>query len=170
MIRKALSKEMDSVHESLKLSFSKLKEEMDDHLQSINDNTNEIQANHTYFVEIDNKIEKLSQRLDELEMFLKGTDETQKEIKLTLREQEVFLALYTSEELLSTREIAKKLGLTETLINRYIEAIIKKGVPIIKLFEKNKSFLQIDEGFRDLQAKNNILNISETVIKQFTEY
>ena len=102
-------------------------------------------------------------------MFLKQATGEQEEINLTLREQEVFLAMYTSDELLSYRDIANKLGLTEVLISKYIKDVIKKGVPLLKLYEKNKVFLQIDDKFRDIQAKNNILNISETVLKQFTK-
>ena len=167
--KKALSREMKKVHESLKISFSQIKEEMEDHLQSINENTNEIQSDHDYLCEIDNKIEKLAQRVDEIEMFLKQATGEQEIINLTLREQEVFLAMYTNDELLSYRDIANKIGLTEALISKYIKDLIKKGVPLLKLYEKNKVFLQIDDKFRDLQAKNNVLNISETVLKQFTE-
>lgn len=169
-IKKAISKDMEKVHESLGISFSKIKEEMDDHLQSINENTNEIQLNHDSMSELDNKIEKLNQRLDEIEMFIRHATGEEEEIKLTLREQEVFLALYTNEELVTYRDIAKKLGLTESLITKYITDIIKKGVPLVKLYEKNRVYLQIDEKFRDMQAKNNILNISETVQKQFSEF
>ena len=169
-IKKALSDEMNNVNESLKISFSKIKEEMDDHLQSINENTGEIQSNHDYLCEVDNKVNKLNQRLDEIEMFIRQASGEQEKIKLTLREQEVFLALYTSEDLLTYRDIAKKLGFTESLVGKYIKDIIKKGVPLLKLYEKNKVYLQIDDKFRDLQAKNNILDISETVLKQFTEF
>ena len=48
-----LSTKMQS---QLKSAFNKIKQEIDDHRQSINENTNEIQTNHEYLNVIDAKV------------------------------------------------------------------------------------------------------------------
>ena len=48
--------------ERLKGVFSDVKEELEDHLTAINENTNEISANYEYLCEIDSKMDKLNER------------------------------------------------------------------------------------------------------------
>ncbi len=57
--------------DQLQDAFSKIKEEFEDHLTAINQNTTEIQANYGYLSEIDEKIEKICQRLDQIGLFYK---------------------------------------------------------------------------------------------------
>ena len=44
--------------------FVKIKQEFLEHLDSINQNTNEIQANYEYLKEFETKLEKLRERID----------------------------------------------------------------------------------------------------------
>ena len=48
-------------------AFNKIKEELTDHLQTINENTAEINSNHNYVLHLENMINKLNERLDEVE-------------------------------------------------------------------------------------------------------
>jgi len=102
------SKELLTVNKRLKKAFNTIKEEFEEHLGSINENTNEIQANYEYLCNIDSKIDKLNEKIEEIQLFIKylanekNRDDKKKpthnHIFLTTREKEVFLALYTMAE------------------------------------------------------------------------
>ncbi len=155
----------------LRLAFQKVRSELDDHLQSINENTNEIQSSHEYITKLEMKLEKLNEKVEELMILQNLTTEKQKSkmnnVRLTIREQEVFLILYTEENFLTYSKIAKKLGLTPSLVSSYVTNLIAKGVPIIKKFENNQAKVKLDTQFRKLQAKQNLLKISPRVAKDY---
>lgn len=164
---------MAIVEAGLQDAFSKIREEFDEHLDTINTNTNEIQANYEYICEIDNKIEKLSERMEELSMLMKQqmgvTVEKVPEYNvspLTKKEQEIFLGLYTTEDekgSVTYADISRRLGLPETLVQAYITNLVEKGVPIVKRYINNVPFLRLDSKFKQLQAKQNILQLNEVV-------
>ena len=152
---------------------SQLNDELEDHLIAINENTNEIQANYEYLCELDNKMAKLTERLDQIQMFLQkhGFKVEEKPFfevkKLTSREQEVFLILYTLEESkgpLTYLDIARRTGLTEDLVAAYITNMVQKGVPILKRYINNQAHLRLDPVFKQVQAKENILQIEQKVL------
>ena len=162
-----------SITDQLSLAFSEIKDKFDDHLTSINENTNEIQANYEYLCEIDAKLEKVNERLDQLTMFLKKHGlkvEEKPEFNipnLTKREQEVFLVLYTldgTKDLISYQDVARRTGLTEELAMGYIDNMIRKGVPINRKHSHHKTYLKLNPYFRTLQAKQNILKLDQTTL------
>lgn len=171
--KRIFSKELSRIQKQLKSAFSKVKEEFGDHLDAINENTNEIQANYEYLCEIDSKIDKLAERIEEISMLIqeKNTsmldhNRTYSVLPLTSREQEVFLALYTLEEekgAVSYLDIGRRLALTEALVCSYITNLIEKGVPIIKKYMNNSVYLNIDKTFKHIQAKENLLGINEAI-------
>ena len=169
--KRAMSSDIFST-DDIKEIFAEIRDELEDHLTAVNENTNEIQANYESLCELDSKIDKLNERLDRIELFLKDkgfkVDEKQypNVQSLTKKEQEVFLILYTNEEKgpISYEEIARKLGLTEELAASYIQNLTAKGVPIHKRYINNKAFIKLDKAFKNLQTKKNILKISQTII------
>lgn len=156
---------------SLKKTTEELKEQVEDHLTSINENTNELQSNYEYSMELDGKINKLAERIDEISMLI-GLQKKKKKSempKLTTVEKQIFLALYTlcdQQESASYREIASIVNLSETLIMSYITILIEKGIPIIKSYKDNKTTLKLSSYFKNLQTKNNILKINQDITKQ----
>ncbi|MBN2367462.1 hypothetical protein JXC34_00460 [Candidatus Woesearchaeota archaeon] len=149
----------------LKQAFDKIKAEMTDHLEAINENTDEISSNHDYILLLEKMIHKLNERIDELEMKLsdmsgqKKADDL-KDIILKPKEQEIFLLLYSrTGDLLDYKEISRITGLTEELVRKYISGIIDKGIPIVKKYFDNKVYLILDADFRNLQAKNNVVRM-----------
>ena len=161
--------------EELASSLSNIKEQFQQHLDSINDNTNEIQANYEYLCQLDNKIEKLSQRIDQIQLLLRQVtksslvdeDEEFQVQPLAVKEREVFLVLYAAnKQALSYSEISSSINLTDSLVQQYITNLIEKGVPIIKEYRLGKPFMRLDEKFKELQAKKNILNIDESLMKK----
>ncbi len=163
----------DTGFDQLKGAFSKIKDEFEDHLTAINENTNELQANHEYMCEIDGKIEKLCQRLENIELFLQKKSNFKCEEKpsykidrLTKREQSVFLVLYTLEEKgpVSLKELSRKTSFPDVLISSYIISMIQKGVPIKKKYIANKGYIYLDKRFKSIQAKENILKLDQKTL------
>jgi len=139
---------------------------MNQHLDAINQNTNEIQACYEYLTELDAKIEKLNERLDTLQTIVLPEAEAQREIRLTHREQEVFMVLYTRDDPITSLEIARRLGLTSEMVDQYLQAVGLKGVPLLRTFVNDKLYHSLDLKFRDLQARRNVLHISEEISQQ----
>ena len=163
---------MKQLDENLHKTFAKIKEEIEDHRESINQNTNEIQSNYEYLCKLEAKIYKLIERLDELTLVnaqqhypsqdeLSSAAEDAHPIpKLSHREQEVFLVLYTTERSLTYGEIARKAALNETLVMNYIVTLISKGIPIVKRYVNNVVYVLLDNDFKQLQEKENIVGIN----------
>ena len=149
----------------VKKSFETVKEELEDHLESINHSTQEIQSIYDYLSEIDAKIDKMNERVDELHMMMAPEIEETNNISLTNREQEVFMVLY-SEENITLKDIAKRLGFTEEMVNKYIYNLISKGIPVLRDYTEDTLSFSLDLKFKDIQAKNNILQIKETISKE----
>ena len=165
------SESFKETNKQLHESFSQIRDEFEDHLTAVNENTNEIQANYELVCNIDQKMNKLAERLDKIELFLQkqGMEIDEKEqfkpIRLSKREQEIFLILYTLEEIkgsVSYLDIAKKLCLTEDIVASYISNMLQKGVPITKKYVANEAHLTLNQKFKALQAKENILQIEQT--------
>lgn len=142
-----------------------IREELDDHRDAINENTNELQANHEYIRSVEEKLDKIHARLEELFLFVTGNASEQKlEIQpLTRREQEVFQALYVVGEgipFVSYRQLAKKLNSSEALISGFITNLIEKGVPIVKKYDNGQAFVQLEPRFRQKQAKEVVIGLN----------
>ncbi|MBS3136233.1 hypothetical protein J4401_04710 [Candidatus Woesearchaeota archaeon] len=167
----------DSIQFALGRILEEIKDELNEHLDSINDNTNEISSNYEYLCEIDYKINKISERLDTLQLFLEknlgfvAAKQPKFEPKpLSNNEQDVFLVLYTLEEKkgsVTYDDIAKRTGLTAELVASYITRMIEKNVPIIKRYVNNLPYLKLDPQFKMLQAKENILGLSQRTMSSF---
>ena len=155
---------------SLRQEFVKIRHEFDEHLQAINENTNEISANYEYICELENKLDRLSARVEQIQMCIEPDSvsfapaKSNFDVKrLNRREQEVFLVIYTLEDELgglTYEHIAKKLNMSQQLAGSYVTSIIEKGVPIIKRYINSKPYLRLDPEFKTLQAKENILQLS----------
>lgn len=155
------------LNKKLRDDFDKIRQEFEEHLQAINENTIEIASNFEYVSEIEAKLDRLSERIDKLQMFLESSSIHAKRSfdvkRLSRKEQEVFLVVYTLEEEkgnLTYRDIAEKLGISEQLTASYITSLIEKGVPIIKRYFNTTPHFRLDPDFKTLQAKENILQLS----------
>lgn len=151
--------------------------ELNEHLDAINENTSEIQANYEYMAQLDSKIAKLNERLDNIQLFLRGLakaddlikdpkSETSYQIQqLTSKEKRLFLVLYTNpNKAFSYKDLVEKLGLPENLVVEYISSMIEKGIPLIKTYLNGRSYYGVEKQFRDHQAKTNILQITQKVL------
>ena len=165
---KDVSVELTKLNKTLRQEFTKVKHEFEEHLQAINENTNEISANYEYICDIESKLDRLSARVDHIQMCLEsGSSVSVKNDfdvkKLSRREQAVFLVIYTMEEekgSVTYEDIAKKLDISEQLAGDYVTSIIEKGVPVLKRYVNLRPHLRLDPEFKTLQTKENILQLS----------
>ncbi len=82
---------------------------------------------------------------------------------LTNREKEVFMAIYSLGEMqpcMSYKQLAKKLCTSESLVASYITNIIEKGVPIVKKYDAGIAYIKLDDLFRQVQAKENLVGVN----------
>ena len=150
----------------LKEVVQQIREEIDEHLNAINENTNEIQANYSYVQKLDNKIEQILLRLNHIEILLEEQSKPAPVKSLSYAEKQVFLVLYTEEQSLTYEEIAERTGYPEALVMHHIADLIEKGVPIIKSYLNTSPSLKIHPQFKEMQAKENVINLS---LKSFVE-
>jgi DNA-binding NarL/FixJ family response regulator len=158
-------REISLIAEGIRKAFKAVKTELDDHLDAINQNTAETQANQGWLSELDAKINKLSERLDEIELLINPDRARKMDVKLTPREQEVFMALYLSKGL-SSSQIAKHLGFTDDMVNMYIFNLMSKGVPVRKELADDVVVFTLDSEFKILQARGNVLEIDSRIASQ----
>jgi len=163
---------------NLKEPIKQLKNELDGHLEAINENTAEIQESYGCMNEINDKLEKLSERFERMELFLQShsnfivEDKIFEVLPLTKTEQHVFLVIYALEDekgLVSHTDISRKTGLPSYVVSEYITRLVQKGVPLIRKFVNNIPYLKLNPDFKRLQAKENILMI-DTAQKELINF
>lgn len=152
--------------------FDALREELDDHRTAINENTNEVQSNHEYIHSVEEKLDKLHARMEELFLLIEGKSTQQKvEIQpLTRREKEVFQALYIVGEgvpFVSYKQLARKLNSSEALVSGFVTNLIEKGVPIVKKYDDGRAFVQLEPKFRQKQAKEVVIGLNSLLSNWF---
>lgn len=181
--RKKRTINTSNINKNLKRAFNAIKEEFEDHLNAINENTGEIQANYEFMCRLDSKIDKLNEKIEEMQFFMKNVTEEDddkqelqksllyKNIFLTNKEKEVFLAIYTLAEEkgpILYSSIAKRIGISEFVAREYVTNLIEKGIPIMKKYVKNEVYIDIEKNFKHIQAKENIIGISENMARNFS--
>jgi biotin operon repressor len=162
-----LSKKIDELDNRTNLAFSKVKndvdlitEELDDHREGINQHDEEIK-------EIYSLLEKLKDVQEEHSLILGNSHFSGLDMALTNIERRILLTLYTSEFLLTTEDLAKKLRLSEKVVSEFIDDLKEKGIPILRQKSlDNKIYLYLDQKFKDLQAKKNFLKLNDSLTKQ----
>ncbi|MBN2459710.1 helix-turn-helix transcriptional regulator [Candidatus Woesearchaeota archaeon] len=107
--------------------------------------------------------------MDELELAVNPDKAQKQDIRLTPREQEVFMALYLNKEL-SSKDLARRLGFTESMVNMYLLNILAKGVPVKRELVDDVVVFGLESGFKDLQARRNVLDINPRIAGQLATH
>jgi predicted transcriptional regulator len=149
----------------VKLAFWKIKEELNEHLDTINQNTGEIQEAFELLAEINRKLDRMDARLERIEL-----DKTPGKnlIQLSMREEEVFSVLLFSEKA-TLRQISNKLSLPEEIVNNAIFNLLAKGIPILKEMTNETVFIYLDKQFKEAHAKKPIVHVSERILSMIRE-
>ncbi len=143
----------------MKETFETIKQDLEEHLSSINENTSEIQALFDYIGQVEKKIDAIAQRLDGLQLGSTG-NERKAILPFDHEERQIFLVLYTQESAMTFDEIAQKSGVARAIVPERISSLVHKGVPLHRSYFNDQLFLQLDSAFKELQAKENIINLS----------
>ena len=149
-----------------KSQLDNIRAELDDHLISINENTDEINQNFAYMEALNHKIDILAQRLDELSLLLKNPKRDIKTFKLaplTKKEKAVFSALYKlliDGKDITYRAISRELCMPESLVSAYVTNLMEKGVPVLKRRCGKTILLSLERSFQEEQAKKNIVGVN----------
>ena len=155
---KMKKREIEIEIEKVKKHFLLVKQNLSEHLSAINENTSELHSFFDYLQELDQKIEKLSQRIDQIQ--LQNHKEKPYITPLNATEKKIFLALYTEETPLNCLEISQKTSIPLSIIREHLTTLSQKGIPLTRSFVNNQTFYQLDQNFKEWQAKNNIINLS----------
>ena len=132
---------------------------LEDHLQSINDNSAEIQSLFDYLQELELKMDRLSTRLDEVQ--IQHEHMIKKDVQpLNHLEKQIFLVLYTDEFAMTVKDNCEKTKLPSSVVQERINTIISKGVPLVRSYVDKQVYIQIDGQFKERQAKENLVNLS----------
>jgi len=158
-------KQVLQLNHSIKDSINTVKDELEDHLTAINENTNEIESNYELIAELAIKLEKIEERLEQVELILHSQDiEKQKVDELNHKEKSVFLTIYKQEnDYLTYADLAALHDVSEATIRRYVDTQNKKGVPIIKKAMGGIIHFKLNPQFREMQTKHNLVNVRPTV-------
>jgi hypothetical protein len=156
----------------VKDSFKKIKEDNEVLLDGINQNTNEIQSNYEFLCRLEAKVDLINEKVEALQIRLteidESTEEKEERIDLTYEEKKIFLVIYkysTNKKFLTYSETAKKLNIPISMARFYVTNLIEKNVPIIKKYRNREVFVGLDDEFREKQAKENVVNINESITK-----
>ena len=142
-----------SILKNITISFRKVERELNEHLDSINLNTNEIAYLYELLGKQDAKIDKLRDQLAEKKMDVQiHVDE------LTTSEKRVFICLYTHNEI-SYKEMSKNTKIPVPLVQEYVTNLIAKGVPVEKNYSGKDIIVSLDKAFKDLQTKKRIVKL-----------
>ncbi len=153
-------KDLIEIEEKLGKNLVFIRQNLSEHLSAINENTSELQSFFDYLQELDQKIEKLSQRIDQLQLQNHLPKEKPYITPLNTTEKKIFLTLYTEEVALNCLDISQKSEVPLSTIREYLTSLSQKGIPLNRSFIINQTFFQLDSQFKEWQAKNNIINLS----------
>jgi hypothetical protein len=144
-----------------------VREELDDHREAINENTSEISLSQEMVAALAKRMDALTARIDELTLLVKGRGQIAQQWQLkplSEREKQVFHALYAlsgqRNNAVSYNELAFELKTSESSITGFVAAFIAKGIPVVKRYAGGKAYVGLDDGFRQAQARDNIVGIN----------
>jgi len=158
----------------LRKAFSSVKHEFEEHLDAINENTNEIQSNYELLLKLESRIEKIEANLNEIERFIKqfksqnvyfleeDSSEAFNILPLSDEEKKVFKVLYELDAQgikVTYPKLADVVGISTSLAREYITSLIEKGVPIAKSYLHQSVYLGLETRFKDIQTKKNIVGL-----------
>jgi hypothetical protein len=137
-------------------------------MQAINGNTNEIDIQNSFICEIDNRITKMEEKVDEVHFLLRQLVTTSKlAVELSKDEQRVFLILYTHEKFMKPDMVSRKAFLDDDIVADALDAMMDKGIPLDREVLDGNVYFRMSKDFKLRQAKENIIQIDPEVTGQF---
>lgn len=168
----------NDVVDNLRTDFDLVREEFDEHLLAINENTTEQIIQNNHICELDQRLGKIEERMDEIHHMLRQVImKAELSVELTKEEQRVFLLLYTHDKFITPKELASRLGIIFVDVGDALDALMDKGVPVEREMLDGRVYFRLSKEFKLRQAKENIIKIDpevtlqyqNTLLKQFFE-
>lgn len=160
---KLVDKKLKQAFQKIKNEFSTVKDELDDHREAINQHDQELK-------EIYLLVEKMMEKQEEQQLILGNTHFFDVDVDLTAVERRILMLLYTTDYLLSLKDISVKLGVAVTVVEQFMDSLLTKGIPLLKQKSlDDKTYIQLDPKFKEMQAKKNILKMNKAYAQQFAE-
>ena len=151
---------------AIRAAFSKVKEEFEEHLTAINENTDEINNVHDHLGELDGKIEKLNARIDTIHMmFQQLIVQTRVSVELSPNEQRIF-ALLCAHPYVSITDTGIKATMSQEEAEDALTSLADKGIPIVRKMKDGETYLKLDDEFRKLQEKQRIVKVNPAILQQ----
>ncbi len=152
----------------LRAAFAAVQQDLDIHLDAINENTAEIYENRQMISDLHERICKLSDQVSELRLLVEQSPSRYpSRIELSLREQQVFMALYTAESGASYSDLSRSTCFPVSFLQDATYELVQKGIPIIKQrSEAGHIILSLDLEFKEEQSKRNIVGIDINLLQQ----
>lgn len=128
------------IENKVKKSFDAVKEELEDHLTAINQNTDELKIHSGFMNDLDNKLEILNEKVESLQLMLMQA------MKSSLNENEINIleVLETSTSFLSCKDLAVSAGVSELFVKAHLFSMICKGVPLKEKAIDNQSYFSLE--------------------------
>lgn len=166
-VQKQVSKELSSMDIKVRNSFKVIREEFEDHLDAINENTDELQSHYESLCELNRKIEKLNERVDQISSMVREIAQERSSITLSLDEQRIFLAMYMHEEgFISFDEIVARTHFNQDYARDLITAMLDKGVKLTREITDGRLYFRLNPYFKARQIRENIVKIDPAVMGQ----
>ncbi len=146
-----------------------IRDELDEHLAAINENTGEVANVHEEVAELEVRLMKLAERVDALQALVlaqtrermdtrpitPAAEPRSRPVRLTANEESVVRVLVAAEGGLPAREIGKRAGLTQELAVQVLSRLVHKGVPLVVRAESGATVYSLDGGFRITNQETN---------------
>lgn len=163
---------VESIHnsgvcEEATQAFASMKEELDEHLLAINENTRDLDQQAAAVSVLEEKFEKLHLRMDAMHMmFRKLIMQAKVRVDLSCSEQKVFALLFEFGKYVPTKFIAEKACFGSEDLEETVTSLCDKGIPIERRVIGDREYLKMDQDFRMIQAREQIVQVSPSVMQQ----
>jgi len=138
------------VEARIKNSFAAVKEEIEDHLVAINENTDELKRHSDFMNELENRIEMVSEKLESLQLMVMQLMKS----SLNENEKKILDVLSKSTSFLSCRDIAFFTAVSELFVKAHLFSMICKGVPLKEKVIDNQSYFVLE---RKTESKQTVM-------------
>jgi hypothetical protein len=165
-VQKQLSSELSVMDSKIRNSFSIIKEEFEDHLNTINENTQEIESQYESISELNRKIEKLNERMDQMSGMIKELFQEKNSISLSPDEQRIFLSLYMNEGFIGFDDLIESAHFNADHARNLIASMLDKGVRLVREINDGKLYFKLNPHFKARQLRENVVKINPDVIRK----
>jgi hypothetical protein len=152
----------------LKCDMAKLRDDVEEHFDAINGNTREIEIQNNFICEIDNRLTKMEEKMDEIHFIMKQlVNRARLSVELSKDEQRVFLILYTHDKFIKTSRICEKAFLDKPVVDDALSSMMDKGIPLERDILNGEACYRMENAFKLRQAKEDIIQIDSDVTSQY---